>query len=106
LHVLSELQIQPLAERRGYRLAGELDLLSAPELGAALADLDSDDGVVLDMAELTFIDSSGCNMLVEFLRGTGHERRIVVLNPSPAVARALDLTGLRLHPNIEIRSGS
>ena len=102
--VAVDFELEPLGERAGFRLVGELDLVSAPELGGALAEVGSENGIVLDVRELTFLDSSGCNVLTTYLRGGDGGRRIVLVAPTPAVERTLELTGLRRHPQIEIRA--
>jgi len=77
------------------RLDGELDLASAPELSAALARTfdDAAKPVVLDMAGVGFIDSTGVRMLLEAQNLAG--RDLALMAPSRAVTRVLDLTRLR-----------
>lgn len=78
-------------------LRGELDLAGESGLRDRLRTAcDENDGrVVLDLSELTFIDSTGLSILVEY-----HERtraaggRLVLLAPREAVVRILDITGL------------
>lgn len=50
--------------------AGELDLLSSRELGAALAAAAEYGAtrVVLDLRRLTFVDSSGISLIIKFKR--------------------------------------
>ncbi len=76
---------------------GEVDVHSCGDLEKALTDL-ADDGVVtvtLDLANVSFIDSSGLRALV-----VGHKALqdrgggLVVANPSPSTARLLEVTGL------------
>ncbi len=65
------------------RMSGELDLASSDRLSALLSDL-SDQTVVVDLAELTFIDSSGIAALVaakDRLRSAGRGTR-----PDPPAA--------------------
>ena len=100
------LEVQALDGGSGFRLIGELDLATAPQLREALAGIDAPDGVVLELDELAFIDSSGCHALTSYLRGAPDDGRLVFVDPSPAVARTLELTGLAKHPRIEIRSSS
>jgi anti-anti-sigma factor len=46
---------------------------------------------VLDLSDLTFIDSSGISLLVVAL---GQDRAVTLRNPQPFVSRVLELTGL------------
>ncbi len=76
------------------RMSGELDLASADRLASLLAEL-SETTVVVDLAELTFIDSSGIAALVaakDRLGSTGRE--LVLTRPQPNVDRVLEMTGL------------
>lgn len=77
-------------------LAGECDLAAREELTAALlAAVDSAPVIVVDLAGLRFIDSSGVHGLV-----TGHHaaqrqgRRLHVVNAGGAVAHVLEMTGI------------
>ena len=78
-------------------VAGELDLASAPALGATLRRLDPGcEAVTLDLRALTFMDVAGLHSVVDARRlmfATG--RRLHVLGPHCAVARVLELTGTR-----------
>jgi anti-anti-sigma factor len=98
------LEVHILDGRPGLRLVGELDLATAPLLREALAGFGSSDGLVLEVDELTFIDSSGCHALTSFLRQGPDGPLLVFVEPSPAVKRTLTVTGLEKHPRIEIRS--
>ena len=72
------------------RVIGDLDMATAAELHSALSP-DSGRPIVVDLAETTFMDSSGLNALV----GAHHSGSVVVLrNPSPVVRRAIDVSGL------------
>jgi anti-anti-sigma factor len=77
-------------------LVGECDLSGREELTSALlAAVESSRVVVVDLARLTFIDSSGLHGLV-----TGHQAavrsggRLYAVNAGGAVAAVLDLTGV------------
>ncbi len=76
------------------RMSGELDLASSERLSALLAEL-SEATVVVDLSELTFIDSSGIAALVaakDRLQSAG--RDLVLTRPQPNVDRVLEMTGL------------
>ncbi len=77
------------------RLEGELDLAGAPALSSALqqAYTGAAQPVVLDMAAVGFIDSTGVRTLLEAQQLAG--RSLVLMAPSGAVTRVLDLTRLR-----------
>ncbi|HEX5712408.1 MAG TPA: STAS domain-containing protein [Solirubrobacterales bacterium] len=88
------------SERNGtiHRIAleGELDLANADKLETALdAALAGSRRVVLDMAALTFIDSTGIALLVAALGHEGSEDRLrFVPSQSLAVTRVLEITGV------------
>jgi len=71
---------------------GELDLAGVPQLHAALAATRADDpaAIVLDLSQVTFMDSAGIGALLRADRD--FEVRIV---SSPAVDRVIDLCGVR-----------
>ncbi|WP_157749283.1 STAS domain-containing protein [Jatrophihabitans sp. GAS493] len=86
------------AGRFTLQVAGELDLAARDGLVTegqrALTDPACTE-LVLDMAGVTFIDSSGVGGLVE-LRTAAIERdqQVTIVNPSSRVHRLLELTGL------------
>jgi anti-sigma B factor antagonist len=79
------------------RLQGELDMASAPGLGGALdTALDAKPSVlVLDLTELTFLDSTGIRVLITACRRAGAEGASFILrSPRRSVLKALRLTGV------------
>lgn len=75
--------------------AGELDLATVDALEAAALDaLASTEEVALDLRELTFIDSTGLQLLVRLDAIALAGGRALTLAPSETVARLLALTGL------------
>ena len=86
----------------GLRLRGELDLASAPKLRAACDGLNGDRQVTLDLAELTFIDSTGLHALVQCASGNGAAGPVILRNVSPPIFRLLHITGLDASPRLEI----
>jgi anti-sigma B factor antagonist len=78
-------------------LLGELDIDGAPIARRALREACAAAAhtVVLDLAALTFMDSSGVHMIVEAQRRLSAENRELVIARSPAqVLRLLELCGL------------
>jgi anti-sigma B factor antagonist len=86
----------------GFRLAGEIDAASSVALAAQLDRLPVGPRVVLDLAAVTFIDSSGLRVLIDAHRRAESEGRLVVIaNPSPPVCRLFEISGLTNHLHIE-----
>ena len=79
------------------RLAGELDLSTAPELNAAIDRLtaEGERHLLLDLSELTFCDSAG---IAAFVRGDNRAAAdggwLRVTGATGRVARVLQVTGL------------
>jgi anti-anti-sigma factor len=78
--------------------AGEIDMASAPQLDRALTDAltrHEPRHIEVDLAEVSFLDSSGINALVGARsRAASTGCRFSVTNPAPPVRRVLDVTGL------------
>lgn len=93
---MSELgaQLDIAANDAGWVLSGEVDAHTAPALAAALATLP--DGVVtVDVADVSFMDSSGLRVLLEATtraRGSGGE--VVLARPTSAIIRLVEISGL------------
>lgn len=78
---------------------GELDLSNAAELEQRLAgSIDT----VLDLSELSFIDSTGIRVLIGTAQRAQQEAwEFTVRSPQPAVVRAIELVGLDQHLGLE-----
>jgi anti-anti-sigma factor len=77
-------------------VSGELDQSTAPELRTALSEvLGEDGGVLVDLSDCAFIDSTGLSLLVETKRQLADEsRRFGVCCADADVRRLLELTGI------------
>jgi anti-sigma B factor antagonist len=85
------------AEEVTLTVRGELDLASAPALEDALRNAESarPARIVLDLAALEFIDSTGIHLLIHAQQRSEAERRRLVLTHVPAHAtRLFRLTGI------------
>lgn len=95
----------PLAiERRGcvLVLSGDVDTSTAPQLVSHLCDAMAVRRVELDMAAVTFMDSTGLRViLTEHQRRQADQLELVVLRPSTQVARLIELTGLGPYLSVE-----
>jgi anti-sigma B factor antagonist len=78
-------------------LDGEIDAYTTPQLAEHVASFPSgfDDGLVVDMAAVTFMDSSGLRILVD-LNGRAAEAGVgmTLRSPSRAVTRVIEISGL------------
>lgn len=87
----------PLAGAPGVAVRGEVDIATAPELRAALdAALADGAGVfVIDLSDVSFLDSSAVNVLLRTRALLGRaERELVLICPPGPVLRVLELVRL------------
>ncbi|MFC4590609.1 STAS domain-containing protein [Sphaerisporangium corydalis] len=87
---------------------GELDLFTAPFLRDEVRDAIKQDSnrLVLDLAALSFMDSSGLSVLIEAWRlATGEGGGVSLAAPQAPVARILRTTGLdrriKVYPDVD-----
>jgi anti-sigma B factor antagonist len=91
---LLRVTVQPLEDARLIRAAGELDMSSAPTLKHRL-DAARDEAVtaVLDLSEVTFVDSTGLQLLLEASRSAGRaDWSLFTVRPSAAVRRLIEIS--------------
>ena len=98
----SPLQVEVWPQRDHVRVVpvGALDVATMQELEDQLQELRSSgwENIVLDLRELTFLDSTGIALIVaqdDFARANRHEFSLIP--GPPAVQRALDICGLLEH---------
>jgi anti-sigma B factor antagonist len=98
------MQLEITATDEGFRLKGELDMATAGDLSEVLKEAAGrNDPIVLDLSEVSFMDSSGLRALLE---GAGLPKvsgPVVILNPSPQVRRVLDISIPGGMPGLEVR---
>src|SRR5436190_19480407 len=87
-----------VAERDGLRVVeveGEVDILTAPRLAVPLGD---DDGraeaLVLDLAKVPFVSSTGVRLIVASHRRLSRRRGLALAGMPPNVAHLLEIVGL------------
>lgn len=94
---LLRVTVERVEDARLIRAAGELDMSSAPalrlELEAARIEAVT---ALLDMAEVTFIDSTGLHLLLDASRSAdGNDWSFFIVRPSKPVQRLIDVSGTR-----------
>jgi len=77
-------------------VSGDLDAHTAPRLDEAIAELvgSGAERIVVDMAGVEFVDSSGLRSLIRARANGSDEREVVVQDPSDSTIRLLDVTGM------------
>ena len=77
-------------------VTGEIDLTNAHEVEEQLEALSATNGasLVLDLNKLLFVDSAALHVLFRMARRLGQDRFGLVLEPTAAVARTLEIVGI------------
>lgn len=92
-------------EEDAFRLTGEIDLSNVDQLATALSpEVREGNHLVLDCADLAFIDSTGMAALIAICKGLGVSGRLTLLMVPAPVAKAARVLGLDRFPNLEVRS--
>lgn len=78
-------------------LEGEIDLCAAPEFEASLTRLGAGHSkpIVVDLDRVSFMDSAGVHVLLQFSLARGNGNRLALAGGSPQVRRLLEVTGVR-----------
>jgi anti-anti-sigma factor len=85
-----ELSSTRVADALVVTIVGEIDMSTAPEVGRAIDDADQDRAarVVIDLSEVTFLDSSALNVFVHCQRDlAAKEIELRIVSPSDRVVR-------------------
>src|SRR2546430_16434896 len=91
-HVSDLLQVLPTSEPRTVRLIGELDASNAEEfLDTLLPQLQGGGDLVLNLADLSFVDSMGLRSLLRLPRVLENTGNLLLDNPQPPVTATIDL---------------
>jgi anti-sigma B factor antagonist len=93
-------EVRPDRERVVVALRGELDLANVGDVEQEVRALYARDfpTVVLDLRELSFIDSTGLRLLLRLeALASGEQRSFAIANGTGPARRLLELTGLTDH---------
>jgi anti-anti-sigma factor len=97
----SAFSIEP--RESGLALTGELDAVTLPALLEAFAAQNGRPDVLLELSELSFIDSSGIHAIVTFARSRQNIGTVTLSGVSPFLLKVLEITRVRDVPNLAIR---
>lgn len=98
-----ELAFHARAIEGGLEIGGDLDRSTGPQLTAALSRTSFASELILDVSELTFVDSAGLRLIFEFAHTLNGDGPLVLRDPIAAVTRVLEIVGMDRDPRIEIR---
>jgi anti-sigma B factor antagonist len=81
------------------RLGGELDLYNASNVREALFDAcaDGPERLIVDLAEVDFVDSTALGVLIEARTKMPNKRAFLLAAPQLETKRALEISGLDRH---------
>ncbi|MGA2211482.1 MAG: STAS domain-containing protein [Acidimicrobiales bacterium] len=93
-----EVEVEQSGETPVVRVVGEVDIATAPALRERLEQvLASATRVVVDLSEVTFLDSTGLSVLVgawKQLSGEDSEGDLRLVVVRPTIQKVLEITGL------------
>jgi len=91
------------AHRLIFELDGSLDIYTSLDLKVSLEENVNHDAadVIIDMAKLTYIDSSGISILIKSLNFVeGQKGRFFISNMRPVIEKVFQVSGLVSHFHI------
>jgi anti-sigma B factor antagonist len=90
-------QLDVVPTPTGWALAGEIDAHTAPALSGAMVKMPEGE-ITIDVAGVTFMDSSGLRVLVEASsRARAAGGTLVLERPTTAIRRLVEISGLEQH---------
>jgi anti-sigma B factor antagonist len=113
VYELSNIDID-IVERDGVvvvALEGEVDLCAAPELEESLNRVAASNpsSIVVDLDRVSFMDSAGVHVLLQFSLAHGNRPRLALTRGSRQVRRLFEVTGVERYlpfvPSPELRAG-
>jgi anti-anti-sigma factor len=93
-----------IADDGAIVVSGDVDIAGGPMLEAKLLQRENDERLVIDLAGVTFMDSSGLrNLLAASRRARQRGATVVLRNVGPEVWRLLEITKTAGHFAVESR---
>ena len=98
-----ELVVEATTSPRGFRIAGDLDVSTVGLLADALEPAVEQGGdLTLDLAGVTFVDSTGLQLLMQAARKLEGRGRLELVSPQPRVKLLFDYVLLDRRSNVDI----
>lgn len=99
-----DVRLELVASRASLAVSGEVDIATAPDLGAVLnAVIDRNYRyLTVDLSEVSFLDAQGLRVLIEGGARLGRDGRLTVARPSQIVRRILEIAGVDEHLDISV----
>jgi anti-sigma B factor antagonist len=100
-----QLKTEDLGGLRVFRLSGEIDHASAPELFDALDEQlpnPLDAGMFIDMADVPYIDSAGLGVLSKLVARCDENGWVGVISPSREVFRLFEIAGITTRQSLVV----
>lgn len=89
----------------GVELSGEIDFDTAPFVAARLEEhIAGEEDIIVDARRLSFIDLTGCRVLVQAAMTLADDRFLVLLGPPDHVRRLLSICGWLHYPQLAVVS--
>ena len=85
------------------RLVGDLDMATVPILHEALQLLPGKGHITLDLAELSFLDSSGLNEFARCAQSLNGQGPLILANVPNRISSLLEIVGFDKLDTVEIR---
>lgn len=99
--MLVSCEVREVAGRQVLHVTGEIDYASSPDLEKTVLEyLEKDaDRVILDLSEVSFMDSSGLALLLHARKAAADRggSLSVVIPPTGPVMRVVEVAGVRSH---------
>lgn len=75
---------------------GEIDVLTAPELGERLQEVacEGHKDVAVDLSEVSYMDSEGIKVLIRLRNSLGEDGEVTIRGATGPVLRVLEVSGL------------
>jgi anti-anti-sigma factor len=98
--------VEAVPDPRDLVVAGEIDIVLAEELATRLEQrLPLRGDVVVDVGALSFIDVSGCRVIIRAATSLPEGRRLVLANATRQLVRTLSVCGWANHPRLVLSEG-